>query len=355
MDKDNHLPIVEINGVTLFHNVIDKVLINRFAFLNIPLAEVICTVADEDLLEKLLTEKSFKAGFDYQDGAKELYEFYLTDIISLSFHHEKETVIHFKGLLDVRDFINTPVQISFSEQSSSDVLSLLQTVLPDIQYVGDDIQTWISYNIPEIQFAKELIAHSYIEPKDFAVPYLGMNKELVVKPYSKIIVDTDTFEVKDTPVAPAIKFFTNDYMNTFNLEEAKGFKELNYVNATEFIPKTSNNSHEVVTTDIIGNKSYIIDQKINIGNVHPMFYRQAFTNSQSLRFLQRYMISFSYQTLIKDDRLPLLKQLEFNLTKNTSSLFKTNFTLIGVTKFYIKEDKDVQLGTSLIGSRGDLL
>lgn len=355
MDKDNHNPIVEINGTSLFHNVIDKVLINRFAFLNIPLVEVVCSIADEALLEILLVEKSFRAGFSYQEGNRELYDFYLTDIVSLSFHSEKETVIHFKGLLDVRDFLNTPVQISFAEHSSSDVLALLQTVLPDIQYEGDDIQTWLSYNIPEIQFAKELIAHSYIAEDDFAVPYLGLNRELVVKPYSDIIADTNVFKVTDTPVAPAIKFFTNDYLNTFNLEEAKGFKELNYVNALEFIPKTSNNTNNIVTTDVISGKSYIIDQKINIGNVHPMFYKQEFINSQSLRFLQKYMISFSYDTLITDDILPLLSQLEFDLSRNTSSLFKKNFTLIGVTKFYIKEGKEIKLGTSLIGGRGDLL
>jgi len=351
MDKNNHIPIISIDGWVIPHRFISFLKIDRYALLNIPIVEAECNIPNDDKLTYLLKNKMFKAGFDFIGKIQEVYNFYLTDILSLTFSKEKVNTVRFRGLLDVRDLMNIPNQISFKDKTTDEVLALMQTVFPDIQYKGEDKQTWINYNVPEIQFIKELVEHSKLT-NDFIIPYIGLNKELVVKKFSDISKDK-SFDLTDIPIKPQVKLFTNDYLNSFLLEEAKGFREWVLVDDGAYIPKTVQQTTDVVTSDAIANASYVTDQFINIGNVYPSFYIQKLKNKQYLKNIQKYIIEVSYSQLITDESLVLLKMHKLNLKENLSEILKTEFMLMGVTKYFINEDGNYNYKTSLTLTKGD--
>lgn len=187
---------VEFEGLKDFNfKMFDRFILHEQAGLIIPIFELVLFQTDYSLY-KTIIKTNLKMTISYGPSIDKVKKYKFVLLNYMYTQKDKGFDLSLTGILDVKDFTNK-IDISASEVNSNEILSSMKTIIPVIDYKGDDKQVWIRHNCTEKDFAERIIKHAYIEEKDLVMSALTVNKEMIVKGYKKAIKDKEIIEFKE--------------------------------------------------------------------------------------------------------------------------------------------------------------
>lgn len=144
------------------------------------------------------------------------------------------------GISDMRDYLYTPK--SYSKSGTSDeVLKIISSVKPDIEFKGNDSQIWLNANTTDKIFVDNIIAHSYISSDSAPLFALTFSGTLKVRDSKK--------ELSKKPKYTLSKVVSADKPNEIKCD-VMGSVETNY----GIFNQLAGYDRELVVQDLIGNK-----------------------------------------------------------------------------------------------------
>ena len=196
--QENGVIDCNIDGFELNLNTFEYLKVLQQSDLILPMFELSINIDDYSIISNINKNNTpIKISFGKSISDIVEYEFLINNY-TLNIKGDKYNCILY-GILDLKDYYTIQLQKSFKDMTTDTLLSMLEHITPDIDYVGDDSQIWIRHNITEKDWVRRLTKNAYISDDDFPLSAITISKKLIVKSVKKLLSSNPKFTFYNQP------------------------------------------------------------------------------------------------------------------------------------------------------------